>query len=98
MRSRSGPVQITIRTDASAAIGIAQRRGFGKVRHIEVSQLWLQQKVNQGDIRLIKVSGNENAADHLTKPGCGEAIKKHMRLTHQRIVSGRHDLMPTITK
>ena len=32
---------INTRSDASAAIGIAQRRGMGKVRHIETNQLWL---------------------------------------------------------
>ena len=32
---------IAIKTDASAAIGIGSRIGIGKVRHIEVNQLWL---------------------------------------------------------
>ena len=36
---------IQLASDASAAIGIANRRGVGKVRHIEVSQLWLQSKI-----------------------------------------------------
>ena len=31
--------RIRIRTDASAAKGIATRKGLGKVRHIEVNQL-----------------------------------------------------------
>ena len=39
---------IEMRSDASAAIGIASRRGVGKVRHIEVCQLWLQQRVING--------------------------------------------------
>ena len=33
---------VILNADASAAIGIASRRGLGKVRRIEVSQLWLQ--------------------------------------------------------
>ncbi len=37
--------KISIKGDASAAIGIANRVGIGKVRHIEVNQLWLQEKV-----------------------------------------------------
>ena len=36
------PMQLN--TDASAAIGIGSRLGLGKVRHIEVNQLWLQEK------------------------------------------------------
>ena len=38
-------IKVHIKTDASAAIGIASRRGMGKVRHIETNQLWLQEKV-----------------------------------------------------
>ena len=42
--------EIRRKTDASAAKGIASRRGLGKVRHIDVSQLWLQDRVNKGEI------------------------------------------------
>ena len=49
MRSLMGDLGVTvsihIKSDASAAIGIASRRGLGKIRHLEVSQLWLQQRV-----------------------------------------------------
>ena len=46
---------VRVKSDASAAIGIATRIGIGKVRHIEVSQLWLQHQVYRGDIVIIKV-------------------------------------------
>ena len=49
--------RIRIRTDASVAKSIASRRGVGKIRHIEVNQLWLQEKVNKGDIEIEKVPG-----------------------------------------
>ena len=32
---------IVLKTDASAATGIASRRGLGKVMHLAASQLWL---------------------------------------------------------
>ena len=56
-------LKVTVHADASAAIGIAQRRGVGKVGHIEVHQLWLQDRVSRGDIRIRKVDGNHNPAD-----------------------------------
>ena len=59
--------KVKIHTDASAAKGIASRRGLGKVRHIEVNQLWVQEKVAKGEIDLIKIPGTENRADALTK-------------------------------
>ena len=58
---------IEIKTDASAAIGIACRVGVGKIRHIEVNQLWLQHRIAKGDIVAIKVDGEHNLADALTK-------------------------------
>ena len=45
---------IRVKTDATAAKGIASRSGLGKVRHIEVSQLWLQEKVADGKICIEK--------------------------------------------
>ena len=43
---------IVLKSDASAAIAIASRRGLGKVRHIEVCQLWLQDKVRRGCVQV----------------------------------------------
>jgi len=60
-------VAIRVNTDASAAKGMANRKGLGKVRHIEVNQLWIQDRVAKGDIEIRKVNGKENIADILTK-------------------------------
>ena len=51
---------VILNTDASGAIGMASRRGVGKVWHIEVSQLWLQQRVANGDLSVQKVGGISN--------------------------------------
>eukprot|EP00969_Alexandrium_andersonii_P196366 8675349-Alexandrium_andersonii.AAC.1 len=44
-------VQLGIRagTGSSAAKVIASREGLGKVRHVEVCHLWLQEKVQEGE-------------------------------------------------
>ena len=54
-------------TDSSAAMGISNRRGLGKVRHIELNQLWLQETVNSKEIEMRKMKGEDNVADALTK-------------------------------
>ena len=41
---------------------------MGKVRHVEVNQLWLQEKVTSGEIEVVKVPRAENRADALTHP------------------------------
>ena len=92
------PVSISVWSHSSAAVSIAQRRRFGKVRHIEVNQLWLQERVANRELTIVKVPGTTNAADHLMKPGCTAAVKQHMEITNQRIVEGRHDSMLRVAK
>ena len=83
-------------TDASAAIGIAMRRGVGKVRHIEVHQLWLQDRIGRGDIKVIKVEGSKNPADSLTKRVEGYKLEIHVRNVGMRACSGRHEAAPRL--
>ena len=40
---------------------------MGKVRHLDVADLWAQDKVRTGIIELVKVLGAENPADIMTK-------------------------------
>ena len=47
-------VTLGIHSDASAAIGICRRRGLGKVRHIAVGDLWIQEKLRNKDFQLHK--------------------------------------------
>jgi len=56
-----------IHGDSTAAIGIINRTGVGKLRHIRVQYLWLQERVRSGDVAVKKVLGTENAADLFTK-------------------------------
>ena len=86
--------EITRKSDTTAAIAIASRRGLGKVRHIEVCQLWLQEKVRRGDIRVTKVGAHENVADALSNYFSCDIMCSHMRITGQRMIAGRHDLAP----
>ena len=58
---------IKVLTDAAAAIGIVRRRGLGKVRHLDVTDLWLQERVRSKDIEVEKDDGKVNLADALTK-------------------------------
>ena len=53
--------------DAPAAIGVAQRVGLGKLRHLDAQSLWLQEAVRDKRIGLSKVHGPVNPADLMTK-------------------------------
>ena len=87
---------ISIKSDASAAIGISSRVGIGKVRHIEVTQLWVQEKVASREIVIEMVATEDNLADALTKAVDAQIIQKHVLGTRAEILSDRHPLAPKI--
>ena len=85
-----------IKSDASAAIGISSRLGIGKVRHIEVTQLWVQEKVANKEIAIHKVATEDNLADALTKAVDAQVIQKHVSGINAQILCDRHPLTPMI--
>ena len=60
-------LSITCWCDSSAAIGIANRSGVGKVRHIAVHLLWLQEKIRSKELQIRTIDGSKNPADLFTK-------------------------------
>ena len=52
-------LHLKIHTDASAAIGIVHRQGVGKLRHVRVQYLWIQSKVQNGDLSVRKIYGKK---------------------------------------
>ena len=66
-------------SDANAAIGIINRNGLGKTRHIDVLLLWIQEAARAGVIRLKKIDGSLNPADMLTKPLQRKYMERHVQ-------------------
>ena len=58
---------LRIFSDATAAIGIARRKGIGKILHLDTTALWIQDVIRSGRISLDKTLGAHNPADILTK-------------------------------
>ena len=77
--------------DSSAALGIVKRKGNGKMRHIRVGQLWIQEKNESGEIKYTKVAGEMNPADLMTKYLQEALVKRHMDLIGQVFTGGRSD-------
>ena len=61
------PVKLQILTDSIAAIGITKRLGPGRVRHLEVKDLWIQDELRKGKLTVRHLPGESNPADLLTK-------------------------------
>jgi len=75
--------------DASAALGILQRRGVGKIRHLDVGALWLQEKEAQRRLKIEKVKGEKNPADLGTKHLGEEVLTRHMHAMNLDFAEGR---------
>ena len=89
---------LEVLADSSAAIGICRRTGIGKVRHLAVGQLWVQERVRSGDFSLLKHPGAENPADIPTEAVGGELIQRHVRAMHVRWEQGRAATAPLLVR
>ncbi len=58
---------VHIGTDSSAAKSFVGRQGLGKMKHLEIRDLWLQREVREGKAVVHKVLGTENPSDLGTK-------------------------------
>ena len=43
-------LDLEVLTDATATIGICRRRGLGRIRHLAVADLWVQDKLRSKDL------------------------------------------------
>ena len=68
-----------LQVDANAAIGIIGRQGLGKVRHLDLSYLWLQAAVRGKQVVLRKVLSGDNMGDVGTKVLDQNVIQRHMK-------------------
>ena len=63
--------------DSTAAKSIASRLGNGKLRHLDVRFLWLQEATRNRSLRVKKIEGKRDPADILTKSkSFGEACEQ----------------------
>ena len=85
-------LSVRLHADASAAFGIVQRQGSGKLRHIDVGILWLQQKELQKRVNVRKVSGVDNPADMFTKHLARHDMDRHLKELRFSRRAGRGDL------
>ena len=85
-----------VHSDASAALAIAQRKGLGKVRHLKVQYLWIQDRVKHGDLSVVKVWGKDNPADLMTKHLPAAELQDHSARLGFMLSSSRADAAPRL--
>ena len=80
--------------DASAAIGIARRKGLDKVRHLDCQSLWVQDAVRERRLDLRKVDGKDSPSDIVTKFLDAATMNKHLARLSMQMRDGRAEAAP----
>jgi hypothetical protein len=80
--------------DSTAALGIAQRSGIGKLRHVRVQALWVQEARAEGRLQYRKVLGSRNPADGLTKYMASTLLDQHLTTVGLEHRGGRAQSAP----
>ena len=75
--------------DANAAIGIVQRSGLNKLRHVELDILWLQEQQARRLLPLRKVPGPLSPSDMMTKHVDLAHIEQYMKILYLKFEAGR---------
>ena len=79
---------VHVGTDSSAAKSFVSRRGLGKMKHLEIRDLWLQKEVREGKVVIRKIPGTENPADLMTKILTSSDIEERLRGMNLEMVLG----------
>ena len=70
--------------------------GLGKVRHLNTSWLWVQEKEASRELRYQKVRSSDNSADLFTKARDHDSIRRHTESMGSEFVFGRDPLAFTV--
>ena len=89
-------LSIRVRSDATAALGIALRLGIGKIRHLDTSLLWIQQKIKCNELKVDNILGADNPADCLTKFIDQATMNKHLATMNLEYEEGRATSAPEL--
>ena len=60
-------VQVEIYVDISAELALVGRKGNGKLRHVRVNELWIQELARDGAVSYRKIKGTNNPANLMAK-------------------------------
>ena len=82
-------LKLVMYADSSAAIALSKRRGAGKLRHINVSALWIQDIQDREGAQYLKIDGTKNPADLMTKYLVRDKIDACMKSISQEVRQGR---------
>ena len=90
------PSSLTVGSDSSAAIAMTKRKGLGKVRHISLRYLWVQQKLTEEEFDLEQTKSATNVGDIGTKHLAHAVLARHMKALGYEWRGGRSSNAPKL--
>ena len=78
-----------ILVDSLAALGAVKRTGNGRMRHVRVGFLWVQQKSEAGELDYTNVLGTDNPADLMTQYFAKPVTEGLLRILYIMYISRR---------
>ena len=81
-------------SDATAAFGIGKGKRLGKVRRLDCTDLWVQDAGRAKRFKVLKVDGESNAADVLTKYVDQRTMQGALNKMGMRSMTGRPACAP----
>ena len=72
-------LELDVLCDSSAARGLSQRQGLGRMRHVQTRYLWAQERLKEGHLKVVPVRGKNNPAELFTKAVSGQLREKFLR-------------------
>ena len=69
-----------VKAVASAALGVVERKGLGRLRHVHANFLQVQNRAAEKSVKYVKEKGSENPADMFTKNLARDLLEKSCRV------------------
>ena len=82
-------LRVWLHVDAAAALGILERQGVGRVRHLDIGVIWLQEQQLRRVVKITKVFGTSNPADLMTKHIGQESLNQYAEVLQHDFRQGR---------
>jgi hypothetical protein len=92
LRDLGMEVRVMLWTDSNTAKSMSSRTGMGKTRHIDTRYYWIQEVVRKGVVRIMKVEGEKNPSDILTKPQSLQEIIRRCGLVGINVIQAEVDI------
>ena len=91
-------LDVVIYTDATSGKAMASRRGLGKVRHIAVNELWIQEHVQNKTLMIKKIRNKFSPADLMTKYLTRAEVQTIMEHVQNMSEEGRAKAAPQLAQ